>query len=156
MRREMWGVFIDSPQKESLCSNFCGGPVEPPLGPVQSPLADCQFVCQSDWQIAGQSDQIDLTLVEPALGGRFNDLGVSWQTDCRSDWADVPVTGWTAPRDQFNQFWLESLGEKPQFNWFWLESFTIEVEVQLSWKSSTQLKKFNSAEKSQLSWRGST
>jgi hypothetical protein len=64
--------------KKSRCARiFCGGPVEPPLGPVQSPLADCQFVCQSDWQIAGQSDQIDLTLVEPALGGRFNDLGVS-------------------------------------------------------------------------------
>jgi hypothetical protein len=57
--------------KKSRCARiFCGGPVEPPL-------ADCQFVCQSDWQIAGQSDQIDLTPVEPALGGRFNGPGVS-------------------------------------------------------------------------------
>jgi hypothetical protein len=80
------------------------------------------------------------------------------------------VIGWTAPKDQFNRFWLESLGDKTQFNWpggkfnwflvrefhswSWcstqLKKLNSAEEVQLSQKSSTQLKKFNSTKKAQL------
>jgi hypothetical protein len=80
------------------------------------------------------------------------------------------------PWDQFNWFWPKSLGEKPQFNWpggkfnwflvrefhswSWsstqLKKLNSAEEVQLSWRSSTQLKKLNSAEEVQLSWKRST
>jgi hypothetical protein len=40
--------YLDSPQKESLVRFFRGDPLEPPL-------ADCQSVCQSDWQTTRQS-----------------------------------------------------------------------------------------------------
>jgi hypothetical protein len=39
--------------KTSRWTDFgCGGPVEPPLGPVQPPG---QSVCQSDWQTVGKT-----------------------------------------------------------------------------------------------------
>jgi hypothetical protein len=74
---------MDSPKKSHWARFFCGGPVEPPLGLVQPPLADCQSFYQSDWQTAGQYGQMDLTPVEPTLGGSSIDL-VS--ADRQSNW----------------------------------------------------------------------
>jgi hypothetical protein len=108
-----------------------------------------------------------------------NRLNRPWRL-CRpvrqSDWQTVSQrlegleTSWTAPQDQFNWSWPESLGEKTsvqllggKFNWCMVKEVhswswsSVGVEkaqlylkrLNCSWRSSTQLK-FSSAKKTQL------
>jgi hypothetical protein len=92
-------------------------------------------------------------------------------------WADVPETSWTAPGDQFNWSWPESLGEKIPVQMarrqvqlvYGQRGSQLKLKFNFRWKSSTtaekaqlQLKKLNLAKKAQLqlkkfnySWRSS-
>jgi hypothetical protein len=107
-------------------------PVEPRWGAVELPLAD-------------------LSAYLPV-----------WLADCCEVWQEGSETGWTAPGDQFNWSWPESLGEKTPVQLahrqvqlvYGQRGSQLKLKFNCSWESSTvaekaklQLKKFNSTEK---------
>jgi hypothetical protein len=135
---------------------------------------------QTDWQTDLQVDHGWPDRLNHPLG-RLNRPWHLWQPVCQSDWQTVgqrseeSETSWTAPQDQFNRSWPESLGEKTPaelprgkfswcmvkevHSWSWVQLElrklnSAEVQLSCSWRSSTQLKS-SSAGKLSCSWRSS-